>query len=94
MRWPPPVRVSLAPSIAAFVLIASLAFATCVVLGTLPLDRLVIALAMIAVVGWAIDRIFVVALRCGGRAVRGLELRGDLTIIVLNADGTACAGRV
>jgi hypothetical protein len=94
MRWPPPVRVSLTPSIAASVLIATLAIATCVVLGTLPLDRPIIALAMMAVVGWAIDRVFVVALRCGARAMRGLELRGDLTIVVLNADGTACAGRV
>ncbi|HLX28056.1 MAG TPA: hypothetical protein VKV24_06170 [Casimicrobiaceae bacterium] len=94
MRWPPPVRVSLAPSIAASLLIAALALATCVVLGTLPLDRPIIELAVIAVIGWAFERIFVVALRCGGRAVRGLELRGDLTIVVLNGDGTACAGRV
>lgn len=94
MRWPPPVRVSPAPSIAASVLIASLALGTCAVLATLQLDVPTTALSIFAAVLWALDRILVVGLRCGARAVREFELRGDLTVIVLTGDGTTCAGRV
>src|SRR5438067_1233226 len=94
MRWPPPVRVSLSPSRWALAMIASLALATCAVCSTLPLDPAAIGLAMIGVVVWAIDRIFVVALRRGPRAIRQFELRGDLTLIVVTGDGNACAGRV
>lgn len=94
MRWPPPVRVSLAPSIAASLLIGLLGLCTCCVLATLELGVPITALAILAVVLWAIDRIVVVALRFGSRAVRQFELRGDLTVIVLTGDGVACAGRV
>jgi toxin CptA len=94
MRWPPPVRVSLAPSVAASLLIASLASATCVVVALLPLEPPVIAFAVLAIVLWAADRIFSIGLRRGARAVRGFELRGDLTLVVQTGDGTVCAGRV
>jgi hypothetical protein len=94
MRWPPPVRVALAPSLVASTLIAALGCATCAVVATLPLDAPAIALAIVAVVSWAADRVRVVALRIGPRAVRGLELRGDLTVVVVSGDGRACAGRV
>jgi toxin CptA len=94
MRWPPPVRVALAPSLAASLLIASLALATCVVVATLPLDVRLIAVAIAAIVVWAVDRVRVVGLRQGPRAVRGLELRGDLTLVVVNGDGAVRAGRV
>jgi hypothetical protein len=94
MRWPPPVRVSLAPSIAASALIASLALGTCGVLATLQPDVPATAAAMVGVVAWAVDRILVVALRCGRRALCEFELRGDLTLIVVTGDGNACAGRV
>ena len=94
MRWPPPVRVALAPSLAASLLIASLALATCVVVATLPLDVRSIEVAIAAIVVWAVDRVRVVGLRQGPRAVRGLELRGDLTLVVVSGDGGARAGRV
>lgn len=94
MRWPPPVRVSLVPSLAASLLIASLALATCVVVALMPLQSSTITFAIIAIVLWAVDRICVVALRRGPRAVHGFELRGDLTVVVVNSDGSACAGRV
>ena len=94
MRWPPPVRVALAPSLVASLLIASLACATCAVVATLPFDAWQIALANVGIAIWAIDRVRVVGLRQGPRAVRGLELRGDLTVLVVNGDGGACAGRV
>lgn len=94
MRWPPPVRVSLAPSIAASLLIASLACATCVLVAMLPLASLATAVAIAAIAAWAVDRICVIGLRRGRRAVRGLELRGDLTLVVRSGDGSVCAGRV
>ncbi len=94
MRWPPPVRVALAPSLVASLLIASLACATCVVIATLPFDAWQIAVANVAIALWALDRVRVVGLRQGPRAVRGLELRGDLTVLVVNGNGGACAGRV
>lgn len=94
MRWPPPVRVSLSPSIAASALIASLALCTCLVIATLRIDAVITGFSIVAITLWAVDRILVVALRCGARAVREFELRGDLTVIVLSGDGTACAGRV
>jgi hypothetical protein len=68
--------------------------ATCAVIATFPFDAPVLALATIVVVVWAIDRIYVVALRLGPRAVRQFELRGDLTLMIVTGDGNACAGRV
>jgi hypothetical protein len=94
MRWPPPVRVTRAPSRFACWLIALLAMVTCAVVGTLPLPPLVLSLASAIIVAWAVDRIVVVGLRQGPRAVRAFELRGDLSLIVAFADGAACAGRV
>ena len=94
MHWPPPVRVALGSSRSAFALITALAAGTCGVIVTLPFDPPWLALAMLAVIVWAIDRIVVVALRRGPRAVRQFELRGDLTVIVVTGDGVARAGRV
>jgi hypothetical protein len=94
MRWPPPVRVTLSPSRFACVLIALLAIASCIVVATLPFPPLVPWLASAAIVGWACDRIVVVGLRCGPRAVRGFELRGDSSVVVAYGGGTACAGRL
>lgn len=94
MQWPPSVRVVLTSSKAALVLIVMLATATCAVLATLPFEPAAIVLATFAVVVGAIDRVYVVALRQGPRAVRQFELRGDLTVVVVMGDGTACAGRV
>ena len=94
MRWPPPVRVALAPSLVASSLITALGCATCIVVSTLPLDAPLLALAVVAIVAWAADRVRVVALRVGPRAVTSFELRGDLTLVVMNGQGSARAGRV
>lgn len=94
MRWPPPVRVSLSVSYTALALIGSLTLSTCMVIATLPLEPAAIGLANIVVIVWGIDRIHVVALRHGPRAVRQFELRGDLTVVVVTGDGNARAGRV
>jgi hypothetical protein len=76
------------------VIIAVLALATCVVIALVPAEPAATGLAIIVVCVWAIDRIHVVALRRGPRAVRRFELRGDLTLVVVTGDGKACAGRV
>lgn len=94
MHWPPPVRVVFATSRTALALIATLAVGTCALIATLPVEPAAMGLATIGVLTWAIDRIYVVALRQGPRAVRELELRGDLTVIVVNGDGAPSAGRV
>ena len=94
MRWPPPVRVSLSPSIIASTAIALLALATAAVVWVLPVDPAVTSLALVAIGVWAFDRIEVVALRRGRRAVRRFELRGDLTLVVVTGDGKVRAGRV
>jgi hypothetical protein len=94
MQWPPSVRVALGNSRRAFALITLLAIGTCAMIATLPFEPAVLALACFTVVVWAIDRIYVIALRQGPRAVRHFELRGDLTVVVVTGDGSACAGRV
>jgi len=94
MHWPPSVRVVLASSRIALALIAALAAATCGVIATLPFDRTLLGFAAIVVVVWAVDRIHVVALRHGPRAVRRFVVRGDLTVIVVTGDGSTLAGRV
>lgn len=81
-------------SYTALALIGSLTLSTCMVIATLPLEPAAIGLANIVVIVWGIDRIHVVALRHGPRAVRQFELRGDLTVVVVMGDGNACAGRV
>ncbi|HEY3584365.1 MAG TPA: hypothetical protein VGL90_08300, partial [Casimicrobiaceae bacterium] len=78
MRWPPPVRVSLAPSLVASLLIAWLGLGTCLVVLTLPLSPFTLAFGCAGIVLWTIDTMMVVGLRRGPRAVRGFELRGDL----------------
>jgi toxin CptA len=94
MHWPPPVRVVLSPSYTALALIGALAVATCAVIATLPLEPAALGLATIVVVVWAVDRIHVVALRHGPRAVRQFQVRGDLTVVIVTGDGNACAGRI
>ena len=94
MRWPPPVRVTLVPSVFGALVLGALGLTTCLVVSMLPLHPLVAAPCIAAIAAWTIERICVVALRAGPRAVRGFELRGDLTVVVVTGDGTAWAGRV
>ena len=74
--------------------IALLALATSAVVSMLPADPAAAGLAIVAIGVWAFDRIQVVALRRGPRAVRRFELRGDLTVVVVTGDGKVRAGRV
>src|SRR5437763_769252 len=67
MRLPPAVHVTLAPSRQAVAFLVALALVTCGVLATLPFDPALLALAMLAILVWAGDRIYVVGLRRGDR---------------------------
>ena len=94
MQWPPSIRIVLASSPRAMLLIGSLAAVTCATIATLPFEPAFLACGMFVIVVWAADRIYVVALHQGTRAVRQFELRADLTVIVMTGDGTTAAGRV
>jgi hypothetical protein len=94
MRLPPAVHVSLAASARATAFISVLAVATCAVLALLPLDPVLLALCMLAVVVWAGDRVHVVALRRGPRATRALWLTGDRLLVVRRGNGGLVAGHV
>ena len=74
-------------------LIGLLATITCGVIATLPFEPAMLVAGMILIVVWAVDRIYVVALHQGARAVREFELRADLTLMVMTGDGTTAAGR-
>ena len=94
MRLPPALHVTLGPSRRAVAFVVGMALATCAVLAALPFDPVLIALAMIAIVVWAGDRVFVVALRRGPRASVALWLTGDRMIVVRSGDGRLTAGHV
>lgn len=94
MQWPPSVRIVLVSSRLALALIGALASATCAVIATLPFEPAALGLATLVVIVWGIDRIYVVALRQGPRAVRQFEVRGDMTVVIVTGDGNAQAGRI
>ena len=84
----------LTASRSAFALISVLGAFACAVVATLPIDAVLQGLAMLAIVVWAGDRIHVVAMRRGPRAVRCVELRADLKLSVAAGDGSCRRGRV
>lgn len=94
MQWPPSIRIELASSPRAMLLIGLLAAITCGVIAVLPFEPALLVAGMVVIVVWAVDRIYVVAFHQGARAVREFELRADLTVMVMTGDGTTAAGRV
>ena len=94
MRLPPAVHVTLQPSRRAVAWVVGMALCTCGVMATLPIDPVLIGLAMIAIVAWAADRVIVVALRRGPRASIALWLTGDRVLVVRSGDGHLTAGHV
>jgi hypothetical protein len=91
---PVPVRVALTASRSAFALISLLGAFACVVAATLPVDSALLGLAILAIVVWTGDRVHVVAMRRGPRAVRSIELRAELQLTVVAGDGSCRQGRV
>ncbi len=94
MHAPAPVRIAPAISRSAFALICILAACACAVVATLPFHEVLRGLATVAIVVWAGDRIHVVAMRRGPRAVRLIEIDGRLRIAVTNGDGACDRGSV
>lgn len=91
---PVPVRVALAASRNAFALICALAAFAGAVVATLPVHEVVRGVATIAILAWAGNRVRVVALRRGSRAIRRIELDGQLQIGVTTGDCAFDRGRV
>lgn len=94
MRLPPAVHVTLQSSRRAVAWMVGMALCTGAVVATLPLDPVLIGLAMVAIAVWAGDRIVVVALRRGPRASVALWLTGDRMLVVRSGDGRLTAGHV
>ncbi|HEY7378954.1 MAG TPA: hypothetical protein VH542_09745 [Steroidobacteraceae bacterium] len=94
MRLPPAVHVTLQPSRRALAWVVGMALCTCAVLATLPLDPVLIGLAVFAILAWAGDRIVVVALRQGPRAVLAMWLTGDRLLVIRTGEGRLIAGHV
>ena len=94
MHAPVPVRIAPAASRSAFALICVLGALACAVVATLPFHAVLRGLATVAIVVWAVDRIHVVAMRRGPRAVRLIEIDGRLRICVTDGDGGCRSGSV
>jgi len=94
MRLPPAVHVQLAPSRRAVAWIVAVALIACAVVMSLPFDPVLVALVVLAIAVWAGDRVVVVALRRGPRAITGLWLTGDRMIVMRTGQGGLVAGHV
>jgi hypothetical protein len=91
---PVSVRIAPAASRSAFALICVLGALACAVVTTLPFHEVLRGLATLAIVVWAGDRVHVVAMRRGPRAVRLIEIDGRLRIAVTTGDASCDRGRV
>lgn len=78
----------------AALLITALALFAGAVVATLPLGTIATSLAWAAVAGWMGNRIRVLALRRGRRAVREFVLWEDLRVTVMTAGGRKAEGRI
>jgi hypothetical protein len=94
MRLPPTLHVVFAPSRHATAAVVGMALLACAAVVMLPVDPVLIGLAVIVIVAWAGDRIVVVALRRGPRATRALWLTADRLVVVRTGDGQLIAGHV
>ena len=72
--------------------IALLAIATFFVLLTMPVPFPVVLAASCALAGWAANRILVIGLRRGPRAVRDIRLEGDDAVTIGYGTGRSVAG--
>jgi len=94
MRLPPATRAVLRSSRLAIASIAVAAITTCVVIAVLPFHALILAMGMLGVVLWGVDRIYAVGLRRGPRATREITLTADRLIVVRAGDDELVAGHV
>ena len=94
MHKPRPVDISLGPSRGACLSVAFLAAGTVSVLVMLPIHPLAIVASVIALAGWAGNRIWVLGMRRGPRAVRALRIEGDHTVVATLVSGEKLMGQV
>ncbi len=94
MRLPPALQIALGPSRRAIAWVVLVAIVTAAALAVLPIDPALLALAMLGVALWTGDRIHVVALRRGPRAVRSIWVSGDRMIVVRDGTNRLSAGHV
>ncbi|HEX8741342.1 MAG TPA: protein YgfX [Casimicrobiaceae bacterium] len=94
MHGAPSVHVDLVPSRMALFGIVVAATATSGAVLTLPWPLAATVAAVLAIVAWAVDRVRVVALRRGSRAVRGVEITAGLRLRASYGDGTVRIGRL
>ncbi len=94
MHKPPAVRVSLGPSRRACLGVAALAATTISILVMLPIHPLVIVASVVALTCWAGDRMWVLGLRRGPRAVRELRIEGDRTVVATLVSGEVLKGYI
>jgi hypothetical protein len=92
MSKPPAVSILLGPSRVACAAIAALALGTLAVLLTLTVSLWMLLAAACALAAWAVDRVRVIGLRRGPRAVRGIRLDGDDRVEVAFGSGRVVAG--
>jgi membrane-bound toxin of toxin-antitoxin system len=88
------VDISLGPSRRACLGVAFLAAAGVSVLVMLPIHPLAIVSGVIALAGWAGNRIWVIGMRRGPRAVRALRIEGDRTVVATLVSGEKLTGQV
>ena len=94
MHKPRPVDISLGPSRRACLGVAFLAAATVSVLVMLPIHPLAIVASVVLLAAWAGNRIWVLGMRRGPRAVRALRIEGDRTVVATLVSGEKLTGRV
>ena len=87
MQKPRPVDISLAPSRRACLGIAMLAAATVSILVVLPIHPLAIVASVVALTAWAGNRIWLLGVRRGPRAVRALRVEGNRTVVATLMSG-------
>jgi hypothetical protein len=92
MPAPPAVSIVLLPSRIACAAIALEALGTFAVLLTLPVSPWMLCAAACALAAWAADRIRVIGLRRGPRAVRAIRLDGSDRVAVTLGDGRVLPG--
>jgi hypothetical protein len=92
MHKPPAVFVSLGPSRIACGAIALLAIATFGILLSLPVSFPVVLAASCVLAAWAANRILIIGLRRGPRAVRDIRLEGDDTVTIGYGTGRSVQG--
>jgi hypothetical protein len=94
MSKPRPVDISLGPSRRACLSVAMLAAATVSVLVVLPIHPLATVAAVVALAAWTANRIWVIGMRRGPRAVRALRIDGNRKVVATLMSGEVLTGQV